>query len=454
MATPIVESVALTDASGSSGSDYNVNLPAGIVAGDLILCALSINNATSTPVTIPSGYSLLYSEVSETFITGVVFYKVAGGSEGSQAAVGFNAANQAVARSYRISGFSGSISYEASSIGNSTTNLPPPITPSGGASDYLYLVFDHIDTYTANVTGYPSGYINTGTEQSATGAACRIAWGEKPTTSTSSETPTAFTLSATRRTVVSTIAIPSESGSGGNDVILDIDSGSFALSGSDLLLRASRLENLSAGSYNLSGSNIALSVSYAITLDSGMYSLSGSSTGLVLNANSKIESGEYLLTGTQVNLDIARKSIIENGSYNLTGSDVTLIYIPSGGGKVLSIDSGTFSLSGSDIELKAARLISLNAGNYNLAGQSVALTYNAKTIIDGGSYALTGSNINLFANRVIIASSGSYTLSGTSVILKYSGDTYKTIGTVTAGFAQDRYSAEYKPTTITVNFKD
>lgn len=218
MATPIVESVALTDSSGSSGSDYNVNLPAGIVAGDLILCALSINNTTSTPITIPSGYSLLYSEVSETFITGVVFYKVAEGSEGSQAVVGFNANNQAVARSYRISGFSGVPEVEVLAIGNSTTNLPPTITPSGGESDYLYLVFDHVDTYTANVTGYPNGYVNTGTEQSATGAACRIAWGEKPTTATTSETPSAFTLSATRRTVTSTIAIAGAGGGGGPEV--------------------------------------------------------------------------------------------------------------------------------------------------------------------------------------------------------------------------------------------
>jgi len=243
-------------------------------------------------------------------------------------------------------------------------------------------------------------------------------------------------------------------GGGGNDVILDVDNGSFALSGSDVLLSVERIEQALNGNYNLSGSDINFSIGYAINLDGGIYSLSGSATGLVLNANTVIESGEYSLIGTQVNLDLARKSIIESGSYNLTGSDVTLIYTPSGGGEVLSIDSGTFSLSGSDIELKAARLISLNAGNYNLAGQSVALTYNAKTIIDGGSYALTGSNINLFANRVIIASSGSYTLSGTSVILKYSGDTYKTIGTVTAGFAQDRYSVEYKLNTITVNFKD
>lgn len=241
---------------------------------------------------------------------------------------------------------------------------------------------------------------------------------------------------------------------GGNDVILDVDNGAFSLSGSDVLFMASRIEQALTGNYNLSGSDINFSIGYAINLDGGIYSLSGSATGLVLNANTVIESGEYSLAGTQANLDIARKSIIESGSYNLTGSDVTLIYTPGGTGESLFIDSGAFSLTGSDIGLKSTRLISVNSGIYNLTGQQISLTYNAKTIIDSGSYALIGSNVNLFANRVIIAVNGSYTLSGTSVILKYSGDTYKTIGTVTAGFAQDRYSAEYKPTTITVNFKD
>ena len=211
---------------------------------------------------------------------------------------------------------------------------------------------------------------------------------------------------------------------------------------------------IDSGSYTLTGSNVSLTAQYKSTLESGSYSLSGSALGLIHDSKLIADSGTYSLTGTQANLDIARKSIIESGSYNLTGSDVTLVYTPGGVGESLFIDSGAFSLTGSDIGLKSTRLISVNSGSYNLTGQQISLTYNAKTIIDSGSYALIGSNVNLFANRVIIAINGSYTLSGTSVILKYSGDTYKTIGTVTAGFAQDRYSAEYKPTTITVNFKD
>tara|TARA_R110000764_G_scaffold10764_2_gene32829 strand:+ start:335 stop:1771 length:1437 start_codon:yes stop_codon:yes gene_type:complete len=211
---------------------------------------------------------------------------------------------------------------------------------------------------------------------------------------------------------------------------------------------------IDSGSYTLTGSNVSLTAKYKSTLESGSYSLSGSALGLMHDSKLIAGSGTYSLTGTQANLTAARKIIADNGSYNLTGTDVTLVYIPGGGGEVLSIYSGSFSLSGSDIGLKAARLIIANTGNYNLTGQSLALTYNAKTAVDSGSYSLNGSNVNLFANRVIIAVNGSYSLSGSSVILKYSGDTYKTIGTVTAGFAQDKYSAEYKPNTITVNFKD
>lgn len=241
---------------------------------------------------------------------------------------------------------------------------------------------------------------------------------------------------------------------GGNDVILDVDNGAFSLSGSDVLFMASRIEQALTGNYNLSGSDINFSIGYTINLDGGIYSLSGSATGLVLNANTVIESGEYSLTGTQVNLDLAKKSIIESGSYNLTGSDVTLIYTPGGTGESLFVDSGVFLLTGSDINLKAIRKITVDSGSYELSGGEVKLIFNVGVPIQSGQYSLTGENVGLFANRVIIATNGSYTLSGTSVILKYSGDTYKTIGTVTAGFAQDRYSVEYKLNTITVNFKD
>ncbi len=191
-----------------------------------------------------------------------------------------------------------------------------------------------------------------------------------------------------------------------------------------------------------------------LTIDSGGYLLSGGTLGLIHNSNVIAGSGTYSLTGTQVNLLSSRKLIADNGSYDLTGTDLTLVYTPIPGGDSLVIESGALNLNGSGINLKASRLISLNNGSYNLTGQSIALTYNAKTVTNSGNYALVGSNVNLSANRVIIALSGSYSLIGSAVTLNYSGEVTQNIGSVTAGFAADKYVVSYKPSSITVNFKE
>ena len=104
--------------------------------------------------------------------------------------------------------------------------------------------------------------------------------------------------------------------------------------------------------------------------------------------------------------------------------------------------------------LRADLSIIANSDDYSIAGTNTPIRYNASIIADSGSYSLVGADLNLFANYGMIAISNSYSLTGTSVTLKYSGDTNQVIGTVTAGFAPDLYSAGYKPNTITVTFKE
>ncbi len=214
------------------------------------------------------------------------------------------------------------------------------------------------------------------------------------------------------------------------------------------------LLTIDSGSYSLSGTSIALKAEYSTVISSGSYSLSGTATGLIHDSKLISDSGTYSLTGSNVNLITARSALTENGSYNLTGTNVTLVYTPGGGGELLVVDSGVFSLTGSDVGLKTVRYIQTESGDYTLTGQNVSLSYASSLVANNGPYALTGDNVGLFANRVIITNNGSYTLSGTSAVLKYSGDTSVTIGTVSAGFAADKYAVKYKQNSITVNFKD
>lgn len=209
-----------------------------------------------------------------------------------------------------------------------------------------------------------------------------------------------------------------------------------------------------SGTYSQTGTSTPLFASRALQSGSASYLQVGTATPLRAELNILTTSGSYLLTGTDVNLRAAKKLITETGSYNLTGTDVILIYTPSGAGEVLIIDSGAYSLAGDEVLLSAQLNIISNSGSYLLSGTETRIAYNANIVHEASSYSLAGDNVNLFANYGMIVSSTSYTLTGTSVTLKYSGDTNQIIGTVTAGFAPDLYSAVYKPNTITVTFKE
>jgi hypothetical protein len=192
----------------------------------------------------------------------------------------------------------------------------------------------------------------------------------------------------------------------------------------------------------------------SIEVDSGSYSQVGTETPINAQLNITTTAGSYLLTGSDANLTSAKKLITETGSYNLTGTDVILIYTPGGGGETLIVGSGVYSLAGGEVLLRADLSIIANSNDYSMAGTNTPIRYNASIIADSSSYSLFGADLNLFANYGMIAISNSYSLTGTSVTLKYSGDTNQAIGTVTAGFAPDLYSAGYKPNTITVTFKE
>lgn len=220
-----------------------------------------------------------------------------------------------------------------------------------------------------------------------------------------------------------------------------------------LLKASSALATIASG--GPVGVGVEASTGVTLIVDSGLYAQSGSNLNLQAQLIITTTSNSYLLAGSLVNLQAAKKLIVNAGAYDLTGTDVTLTYTPGGGGdEVIIIDSGLYSLAGNEVLLKADLSITSNSGNYSLIGTVTAIKYNALVTLDSGDYSLAGTQLNTFANYGMIAVSNSYTLTGVSVTLRYSGDTNQVIGTVTAGFTADLYSASYKPTTITVTFKD
>jgi len=206
--------------------------------------------------------------------------------------------------------------------------------------------------------------------------------------------------------------------------------------------------------YSLIGADVSLSSSFNIQAESSSFSLAGAATGLIHNSKLIVGSGSYSLSGSNVDLITARNIIAENRTYSLAGSNVDLIYTPSAGGDILVIESGSFSSTGSNVGLITSRAIVAETEAYSLTSTDVPIKYGAKISAENSAISITGSNVGLFANRAIIAQGASYSLIGSLVTLKYSGDVSQIIGSVAAGFADDKYIASYKLNSITVKFKE
>jgi len=165
------------------------------------------------------------------------------------------------------------------------------------------------------------------------------------------------------------------------------------------------------------------------------------------------QSGSFLTSGQDVDLLVNRVLSSEGGSYLTTFNDSTLVYNTAGQYTIVA-NNGAFNTTGSNVSLLRGRNLSANTGDFTYTGQDVNLLAGRKIQALSGNYTTTGQDVSFLYNRVIISQSGDFITTGYNVSLLYSGQEVQTIGTVTAGFKQDIYTAIYKPNSITVSFKD
>lgn len=157
---PIVEAVNANASAGSSTGSINVALPAGIVAGELLIIAVC--TGTIDPVfATPSGWSQLFQEGTGTGGTAnackmAVFWRVADGSEGSKV----NVTNAPVSRKTALSArISGAQSIEATVLGGSSmTPEPPPLAPSWPRTSTMFLTLAAISPPNSSFVAAPAGY--------------------------------------------------------------------------------------------------------------------------------------------------------------------------------------------------------------------------------------------------------------------------------------------------------
>lgn len=210
----ITHSTFLTDATA-----HAVAMPATVTAGELLLCFFASDG--SAAVTLPAGWTLLYSTPQSTTARGSAYVKIADGSEGGTT-VGFTTATaeQAAAQVYRLSGAMAVLTHTVGTavvgVAAGTTVDPPAVTAAWGASDNLFITCVANSGAQTLVSG-PSGWgtpVTTndgGGGQAAASASC---YTSVLASANASENPGVFTFSATGTvSVANTIVIRSQVGS-------------------------------------------------------------------------------------------------------------------------------------------------------------------------------------------------------------------------------------------------
>ena len=200
--------IATAEASieNSDVSTHNVDLPASIAAGDLLLMFVTAAQHTKPAITItwPAGWTeLYYDEV--TYATYGGAYKIATGAEGSTVDFTTDVTCCSAHRTYRVTGFYGAPEAEYGEPAVTSTPDPPSISPSWPTSNCLFMAGVHGRT-DKTVNNYPSGYTDGGTTGENTEYS-RVYTATWKTAEAATEDPPTFTMSGSVSFATWTVAI-------------------------------------------------------------------------------------------------------------------------------------------------------------------------------------------------------------------------------------------------------
>lgn len=200
-----------TSVQTTASATHAVNLPANIVAGDLLLIfwadATANTNFNPNP---PAGWTSLYNNVNGNRRY-AAFYKIADGAEGSTADFTTSANEVAAQISYRISGGSFTGVPVAGVVATGTDNNPNPsnFTSGFGNVSTLWIAASHSGgDNNSSAPSAPTNYSNLVTAYTGSSNTnhARMVTAERTTTATS-ENPGTFDLASNVAWVANTVAI-------------------------------------------------------------------------------------------------------------------------------------------------------------------------------------------------------------------------------------------------------
>ncbi|TMJ00815.1 MAG: LamG domain-containing protein [Alphaproteobacteria bacterium] len=194
---------------------------------------------------------------------------------------------------------------------------------------------------------------------------------------------------------------------------LTASTGSFALAGQAVTLKAARQLTSSTGAFSLAGQPAALRSTRQLTSSTGAFSLAGQAASLRAARQLTSSAGAFSLVGQAAGLRATRQLTSSTGVFSLTGQPAALRST-----RQLTASTGVLGLTGQSANLVhgsvGAFTLSSNVGTFTLAGQAALLSRGRSLACSSRSFILAGQAASFFRGRKLTSSRGVFILTGYS----------------------------------------
>jgi hypothetical protein len=211
MTAPAVQSIT-EEQFTTAASSFAVDMPATVVAGELLILIINIAAPSEADVTEATS-EWTHLGATRDKGSGHVYGRVVTGDETDPVVINTNGTDSAASQIWRISGWSGQLAdITLTGISNQNGGMyaAGQLYGAYGSADYLYLHGMHSGDDDIANSGYSTGYSN-GTDTisgAGTDAGCTVAMCSKGTTASTNDDPDEMHVGSTQQNAPFLLAIP------------------------------------------------------------------------------------------------------------------------------------------------------------------------------------------------------------------------------------------------------
>jgi len=196
---------------------------------------------------------------------------------------------------------------------------------------------------------------------------------------------------------------------------VNLEPGSYAVTGDDLTATATRELNLAPDAYAVTGVDVTFTQGFEANLEAGSFAVTGAALNVLATREVNAEPGTHAVTGAPATFEVSILASFDAGSYALTGAPVTFEVLYN-----LNLEPGSFAITGAAATFTAARELNVAAGSYAVTGAPLDLSqfFNYELDLEpnsigrGDGYRVTGAPTTFLRDIIMSVDAGSYAVTG------------------------------------------